>query len=63
MLSLLQTHLHKTYHIETGVLYTHLMTGLPEIDVDTMIVCPLGNVIVCNHFSIDNARVIYTKKV
>jgi len=28
----------RTYHIETGMLYSHLMTVLPEINVDTVMV-------------------------
>ena len=51
--------MYRTYHIETGMLYTHLITILPEINVDTVIVCPLVNVIVCNHNIIRNRNILW----
>lgn len=51
--------MYRTYHIETGMLYSHLMTILPGINVDTVIVCPLVNVIGCNCNIIRNRNVLW----
>jgi len=49
----------RTYHIEAGLLCTHLRTILPQINVDTVILCTLVNVIVCNHSMIRNRIVLW----
>lgn len=51
--------MYRTYHIETGMLYRHLLTILPEINVDTVVLCPLANVILYNHTVIRNRNVLW----
>lgn len=34
--------MHRRHLIETGTLYRHLLTALPETNVNTVVLCPLS---------------------
>lgn len=50
--------MYRTYNIETVMFYTHLLTVLPEINVDIVVLCPLVIVILYNHNIIKNRNVL-----